>query len=201
MRRQRGLVPADPAADPRRFGVPRQGAGADRLLLRDRVAGIRPDVALPRAAYARPARFGPFRLVCGTFIGGIHPDTGRQYTIIEPQIGGWGARRARTATRPSSAASTARPTTARPRSTRPATASWSTDGAQHGARRRGRVQGGRGIVMDYRTRADNGFLTAWATPGRSFPPGRMDGGHEGSPNLVEFRQGRHRRSASPSSRA
>jgi N-methylhydantoinase B/oxoprolinase/acetone carboxylase alpha subunit len=35
---------------------------------------------------------GHFASVCGTFIGGTHPDTGRQYTIIEPQIGGWGAR-------------------------------------------------------------------------------------------------------------
>ena len=34
---------------------------------------------------------GNFGSICGTFIGGIHPDTGRQYTIIEPQIGGWGA--------------------------------------------------------------------------------------------------------------
>uniref|UniRef100_UPI0035B276AD hydantoinase B/oxoprolinase family protein n=1 Tax=Devosia sp. TaxID=1871048 RepID=UPI0035B276AD len=33
---------------------------------------------------------GHFASVCGTFIGGVHPDTGRQYTIIEPQIGGWG---------------------------------------------------------------------------------------------------------------
>ena len=36
---------------------------------------------------------GHFASVCGTFIGGIHPDTGRAYTIIEPQLGGWGARR------------------------------------------------------------------------------------------------------------
>ena len=34
---------------------------------------------------------GHFGSVCGTFIGGTHPDTGRQYTIVEPQLGGWGA--------------------------------------------------------------------------------------------------------------
>ena len=34
---------------------------------------------------------GHFGSICGTFVGGIHPDTGRQYTIIEPQLGGWGA--------------------------------------------------------------------------------------------------------------
>ena len=70
---------------------------------------------------------GHFASVCGTFIGGIHPDTGRQYTIIEPQVGGWGATGARaTAIRRSSRPSTARPTTARPRSTRRAMASSSS---------------------------------------------------------------------------
>ena len=34
---------------------------------------------------------GHFASVCGTFISGTHPDTGRHYTIIEPQTGGWGA--------------------------------------------------------------------------------------------------------------
>jgi N-methylhydantoinase B len=34
---------------------------------------------------------GHFSSICGTFIGGPHPDTGRHYTIIEPELGGWGA--------------------------------------------------------------------------------------------------------------
>lgn len=33
---------------------------------------------------------GNFGSICGTFIGGPHPDTGRHFTIVEPQIGGWG---------------------------------------------------------------------------------------------------------------
>jgi hypothetical protein len=33
---------------------------------------------------------GNFASVCGTFIGGRHPDTGRHFTIVEPQVGGWG---------------------------------------------------------------------------------------------------------------
>ena len=65
---------------------------------------------------------GHFASVCGTFIGGIHPDTGRQYTIIEPQIGGWAHAKGPMATARCSAAFTARPITARPRSTRHATA-------------------------------------------------------------------------------
>jgi N-methylhydantoinase B len=59
---QRGLVPADQAADPSRLGVRGEGAGADRLLLRDRAARVRHHVALPGAAHARPAGGRPFRL-------------------------------------------------------------------------------------------------------------------------------------------
>ena len=29
--------------------------------------------------------------ICGTFMGGTHPDTGATFIIIEPQVGGWGA--------------------------------------------------------------------------------------------------------------
>src|SRR5271157_1441653 len=33
---------------------------------------------------------GSFASVCGTLFGGIHPDTGRAYAVIEPELGGWG---------------------------------------------------------------------------------------------------------------
>ena len=34
---------------------------------------------------------GHFGSIFGTVIAGIHPDTGRRYTMVEPQMGGWGA--------------------------------------------------------------------------------------------------------------
>jgi N-methylhydantoinase B len=40
--------------------------------------------------------------------------------------------------------------------------------------------------MDYRVRAANGYLTAGYTRSK-FPAWAMEGGAEGSPNLVEFR--------------
>ena len=40
--------------------------------------------------------------------------------------------------------------------------------------------------MDYRLRADNGFLTAGYTRSK-FPAWGVDGGHDGSPNYIEFR--------------
>ena len=44
-------------------------------------------------AEAVPERLpaGHFASICGTVIAGIHPDTGRRYTMVEPQMGGWGA--------------------------------------------------------------------------------------------------------------
>ena len=39
--------------------------------------------------YRLPA--GHFASICGTVIAGEHPDTGRRYTMVEPQMGGWGA--------------------------------------------------------------------------------------------------------------
>lgn len=44
-------------------------------------------------ARAMPGRLpsGTFSSVFGTVIAGRHPDTGRRYTMVEPQMGGWGA--------------------------------------------------------------------------------------------------------------
>ncbi|WP_349358375.1 hydantoinase B/oxoprolinase family protein [Stappia sp.] len=44
-------------------------------------------------AKALPERLpaGHFASICGTVIAGNHPDTGRRFTMVEPQMGGWGA--------------------------------------------------------------------------------------------------------------
>jgi N-methylhydantoinase B len=44
-------------------------------------------------AKALPKRLpaGHFASICGTVIAGNHPDTGRRFTMVEPQMGGWGA--------------------------------------------------------------------------------------------------------------
>jgi N-methylhydantoinase B len=44
-------------------------------------------------AEAMPARLpaGHFGSICGTVLAGRHADTGRAYTLVEPQQGGWGA--------------------------------------------------------------------------------------------------------------
>ena len=130
---------------------------------------------------------GHFASVCGTFIGGMHPDTGRQYTIIEPQLGGWGASR-------SGDGNTAMfcgfhgETFNCPAEINEARNGLYVDRMELNLEPggEGRFTGGRGIVMDYRVRAENGFLTVGYTRSR-FPAWGIDGGRDGSPNYVEFR--------------
>ena len=140
---------------------------------------------------------GHFASVCGTFIGGIHPDTGRQYTIIEPQLGGWGGRDGMDGN--SAMFSGAHGETFNC----PAEVNEARNGLyvdqmalnlEPGGE--GQFTGGRGIVMDYRVRADDGFLTVGYTRSK-YPAWALDGGNEGSPNYVEFipREGERQRFA------
>jgi N-methylhydantoinase B len=129
---------------------------------------------------------GHFASVCGTFIGGIHPDTGRQYTIIEPQLGGWGASRSGDGNSAIFCGFHGETYNC------PAEINEARNGLyvdrmelnlEPGGE--GRYRGGRGIVMDYRIRADNGFLTVGYTRSK-FPAWSLDGGREGSPNYVRY---------------
>ena len=130
---------------------------------------------------------GHFASVCGTFIGGMHPDTGRQYTIIEPQLGGWGASR-------SGDGNTAMfcgfhgETFNCPAEINEARNGLYVDRMELNLEPggEGRFTGGRGIVMDYRVRAENGFLTVGYTRSK-YPAWGIEGGRDGSPNYVEFR--------------
>lgn len=130
---------------------------------------------------------GHFASVCGTFIGGTHPDTGRQYTIIEPQIGGWGARAGADGNSAMFCGFHGETYNC------PAEVNEARNGVMvdrmelnTGPGGEGEFTGGRGIIMDYRVRARNGYLTAGYTRSK-FPAWAMEGGHKGSSNLVEFR--------------
>ena len=128
---------------------------------------------------------GHFASICGTFVGGTHPDTGRQYTIIEPQIGGWGASRGRDGN--SAIFSGFHGETYNC----PAEISEARNGLfvdrmelniEPGGE--GEWTGGHGIRMDYRVRMDGSFLTAGYTRSRILP-WALDGGREGSANYVQ----------------
>jgi len=128
---------------------------------------------------------GNFASICGTLFGGIHPDTGRQYSIIEPELGGWGGSVAGDGN--------------------PAIFSgfhgetYNCPAEIHEARNgiivdrfsfhneeggEGKHRGGKGVCLEYRIRSDNAWFTAAYTRSK-FPPWGLMGGRQGSPNYVE----------------
>ena len=127
---------------------------------------------------------GHFSSICGTVIGGVHPDTGRHFTIVEPEIGGWGgsaqgdgnnamfsAMHGETFNCPAEIAET------RYGLYVDRLALNDEPGGE------GEHRGGKGIVLEYRVRSDNCFLTA-AYSRNKHRPWAMHGGREGSANYI-----------------
>ena len=128
---------------------------------------------------------GGFASICGTVIGGPHPDTGRHYTIVEPQLGGWGAMQGRDGN--SAVFSGFHGETFNcPAEVAEARYGLSVDrmtlNPEQGGE--GRWRGGRGVEVDYRVRADGNFMTVGYTRSRVSPWG-LAGGVDGTPNYVE----------------
>ena len=132
---------------------------------------------------------GHFASICGTMFGGIHPDTKRFYSVIEPQVGGWGG----SALRDGNSAvfsgfhgetyncpveiSEAR------NGVHVERLSLSDDSGGFG-----KQQGGKGICMEYRLRSDNCWLTFGYTRSQN-PPWGLSCGHDGTLNYVEIIRG------------
>ncbi len=129
---------------------------------------------------------GGFASVCGTLFGGIHPDTGRAYAVIEPELGGWGgsptadgnagqfcALHGETYNCPAEVAE------ARYGVTVDYLSFHDEDGGA------GFHRGGKGVRIDYRMKSDNAWLTVAYTRSR-IPPWPLRGGCQGSPNHVEI---------------
>jgi N-methylhydantoinase B len=127
---------------------------------------------------------GGFASVCGTLFGGIHPDTGRDYAVIEPELGGWGgsptsdgnpgqfcALHGETYNCPAEVAE------ARYGVTVDYLSFHDEDGGA------GLHRGGKGVRIDYRIKSDNAWLTVAYTRDK-VPPWPLKGGHPGSPNHI-----------------
>jgi N-methylhydantoinase B len=127
---------------------------------------------------------GSFSSVCGTLFGGIHPDTGRAYAVIEPELGGWGgsstsdgnpgqfsALHGETYNCPAEVAE------ARYGVTVDYLSFHDEDGGA------GLHRGGKGVRIDYRIKSDNAWLTVAYTRDKN-PPWPLEGGQPGSPNHV-----------------
>ena len=129
---------------------------------------------------------GHFASVCGTFIGGTHPDTGRQYTIVEAQVGGWGGRNGADGNNAMFCGFHGETYNCPAEINEARNGLWVDQmslNTEPGGE--GKYSGGRGIVMDYRIRAEDGYLTAGYTRSK-FPAWSLDGGNEGSSNYVEY---------------
>ncbi len=146
------------------------------------------DVMLRCLAQAMPDRIaaGHFGSICGTVIGGPHPDTGRFYTIVEPQMGGWGASLGRDGN--SAIFSGFHGETFNC----PAEVAEARYGLDVDCLKlnplpggEGKWRGGKGIRVDYRARADNNFVTLGYSRSRILPWG-VAGGLDGSANYVEI---------------
>ena len=128
---------------------------------------------------------GNFSSICATIMGGLHPDTGRHYSIIEPEIGGWGAgngfdgvnamfcaMHGDTYNCPAEIAETRYGVTV---------GQMALNDEDGGA---GQFRGGKGLVIDYKIRNDNSFLTCAYTRSKVAPWG-LNGGQSGTFNRIE----------------
>lgn len=131
---------------------------------------------------------GGFASICGTLFGGVHPDTGRSFAIIEPEIGGWGASSRRdgasgqysavhgdTYNCPAEVAEARYGVTVE---------HLSFHDEPGGA---GRFRGGKGVRLDYRIRSEHAWLTVAYTRSKH-PPWPLNGGQPGSPNHIVIRR-------------
>ena len=127
---------------------------------------------------------GGFASVCGTLFGGIHPDTGRAYAVIEPELGGWGGSphadgnsgqfcglHGETYNCPAEVAEARYGVTVD---------YLSYHNEEGGA---GLHRGGKGVRIDYRMRSQNAWLTIAYTRSKVLP-WPLKGGSPGSSNHV-----------------
>jgi N-methylhydantoinase B len=129
---------------------------------------------------------GSFSSICGTLISGTHPETGRQFAIIEPQIGGWGG--SADADGNSAIFSGLHGETYNC----PAEVAESRYGLyvdrlslNDAPGGEGRHRGGKGITLEYRVRSDGTRLTCSYSRFKH-PPWGFGGGRDGSPNYIEI---------------
>ncbi|WP_136475639.1 hydantoinase B/oxoprolinase family protein [Pseudomonas sp. DG56-2] len=145
------------------------------------------DLILRCLARHMPERLsaGNFASVCATIIGGVHPDTGRMFTLVEPEIGGWGAEHGRDGNNAVYSGLHGETYNC------PVEVCEARYGLyvermalndEPGGH--GQYRGGQGIRIDYRVRSDATFLTCGYTRSVVAPWG-LEGGADGSPNYIE----------------
>jgi len=127
---------------------------------------------------------GHYASICGTFIGGTHPDSGKFHVSIEPQLGGWGGAQGQDGDSAQYTASHGETFNC----------AVEVNEARNGVRidrlelsdepgGEGEFRGGKGIRLDYRIRSDDFWITAMYSRSK-VPPWGLSGGRDGSVNYV-----------------
>jgi N-methylhydantoinase B len=129
---------------------------------------------------------GHFASICGTLISGLHPDTGQRFTIIEPEVGGWGGSVDSDGNNAMFSAIHGE-TYNCPAEVAEARYGLYVDrlALSEEAGGAGKFRGGKGVVLEYRVRSDNCYLTA-AYSRSKHRPWSATGGGEGSANRIEI---------------
>lgn len=136
---------------------------------------------------------GHFASICGTIIGGTHPHTNKTYSIVEPEVGGWGGSFLKDGN--SAVFSGVHGETYNC----PAEISEARNGllvefmklneARGGE---GEKRGGKGICMRYVIQGEKAFVIANYTRSKIFPWG-IKGGLEGSGNYLKIIKGKEKK--------
>lgn len=124
--------------------------------------------------------------VCSVVFAGTHADTGKNTILVQPLVGGWGGSKDQDGQSGQFAAADGETynvpieiTEARYGVQVDQYAFHNEDGGH------GEFRGGKGVVLDYRIRADDFVMTG--SFGRfKYPPWGMDHGHDGSPNHLDI---------------
>jgi len=146
------------------------------------------DVMWKALAPAMPDRLtaGHYASICGTIIGGIHPDSGRPHSFIEPEIGGWGAAENEDGDNAQYTGSHGETFNC------PVEVNEARNGVhidqyalndEPGGE--GEYRGGKGIILDYRIKARDAWITAMYSRGK-YPPWGLAGGRPGTRNYIQI---------------
>lgn len=129
---------------------------------------------------------GTYSSICVTFIGGTHPDSGKAFTLIEPELGGWGAMHDRDGNHavfsPIHGDTFNCPVEVAETRYGVLVDRLSLNDEPGGE---GQFRGGRGVILEYRVREDGGSMTCGYSRSKIVPWG-LEGGHDGTPNYVEL---------------
>jgi N-methylhydantoinase B len=129
---------------------------------------------------------GTYSSNCVTFIGGMHPDAGQPFTLVEPELGGWGAMHDRDGNHavfsPIHGDTFNCPVEVAETRYGVYVDKFSLNDEEGGE---GQYRGGRGVILEYRVREDGGSMTCGYSRSRVRPWG-LKGGNEGTTNYVEL---------------